>query len=201
MSPAGTFERVYAALKERLRRGAMKPGERLEPAGLSEDLFASVTPIRDALHRLTGERLVEAPRQEGFRVPLLSETRLRHLYAWHSDLLLLAVMRQRSIAGLDMPDIPADRTVPRDQLRAVFSALARSTGSPEHIYAFESVSERLEPVEPVEDLLLEQVEDEADAICSALRAGDTRLLRKLLVNYHRRREKIVPELLARLEFG
>ena len=54
MTPSGTFERVYFALKDKLRRGLLKPGERLEPAALSDELFASVTPIRDALHRLAG---------------------------------------------------------------------------------------------------------------------------------------------------
>jgi tetratricopeptide (TPR) repeat protein len=85
----GTFERVYAAIKEQLRRGLHRPGDRLEPALLSEQHNASVTPVRDALHRLTGERLVEAPRHEGFRVPVITEGTLRHLYAWHRDLLRL----------------------------------------------------------------------------------------------------------------
>jgi len=60
MTPPGTFDRVYAAIRKRLRDGLYRPGERLEPALLSDELNASVTPVRDALHRLTGERLVEA---------------------------------------------------------------------------------------------------------------------------------------------
>ena len=96
MSRPGTFERVYAAIKRQLREGVFRPGDRLEPAVLSEQLNASVTPVRDALHRPTGERLVEAPRHEGFRVPMLTETMLRHLYAWHRDLLLLALARRRA---------------------------------------------------------------------------------------------------------
>src|ERR1700746_388476 len=99
MISPGTFERVYAAIKARLRSGVYRPGERLEPAALADELNASVTPIRDALHRLTGERLVEAPRHEGFRVPMLTETTLRHLYAWHQDLLLLAILNRRNPAG------------------------------------------------------------------------------------------------------
>src|SRR3954471_22236340 len=95
MTPPGTFERVYAAIRQRLREGVYRPGDRLEPALLSDQFNASVTPVRDALHRLTGERLVEAPRHEGFRVPLLTESMLRHLYAWHRDLLLLAILNRR----------------------------------------------------------------------------------------------------------
>ena len=200
MTPPGTFERVYSALKDKLRRGLLKPGERLEPAALSGELFASVTPIRDALHRLTGERLVEAPRQEGFRVPLLSENRLRHLYAWHRDLLLLALMRRRRIAplhGLENPD--SAPLGAHEQRRALFVALARATGNPEHVLALESVAERLEPLERLEEMLLDEVEQETAAIADALRAGDMRQLRKQLLGYHRRRERIVPDLLARLE--
>src|SRR5438132_2867759 len=103
----GTFERVYAAIKQQLRCGCYRPGHRLEPAVLSEQLNASVTPVRDALHRLTGERLVEAPRHEGFRVPMLTETMLRHLYAWHRDLVTLAMLNRRAVTDAS-PESAAD---------------------------------------------------------------------------------------------
>ena len=200
MTPPGTFDRVYAAIRQRLREGLYRPGDRLEPALLSDELNASVTPVRDALHRLTGERLVEAPRHEGFRVPQLSEARLRHLYAWHLDLLLLALMRRRGGAS-DAPQSAAPTAAmdPHEQRRAMFTAIARSTGNPEHMAALDSVAERLQPLTRLEDLLLDEVEIEADAIFQALRLGDRRQLRRRLVNYHRRRERIVPELLERLE--
>jgi DNA-binding FadR family transcriptional regulator len=198
MTPPGTFERVYAALKEKLRQGVLRPGDRLEPALLSDELFASVTPIRDALHRLTGERLIEAPRQEGFRVPLLTESRLRHLYAWHRDLLLLAIMRRRALVA-DPERLGRPLMSGHEQRRAMFLAIARSTGNPEHSLALEAVSERLEPLEELEDMLLDAVEAETQAISEAIAADDPKLLRKRLLSYHRRRERIVPELLARIQ--
>src|SRR3954447_9824459 len=138
----GTFERVYAAIKEQLRRGFYRPGDRLEPALLSDQHNASVTPVRDALHRLTGERLVEAPRHEGFRVPVLTEGTLRHLYAWHRDLLFLAILNRRPALGLDTA-IAAQEAYERQN--AVFLALVRMTGNPEHALTFETLAERLEP--------------------------------------------------------
>lgn len=200
MTAPGTFERVYTAIKARLRAGEFRPGDRLEPAHLSAQLNASVTPVRDALHRLTGERMVEAPRHEGFRVPMLTETTLRHLFAWHRDLLLLAVANQRrrqvpSGAAHNI-DQAADSHVERQS--ALFLAIAQATGNPEHLLALGAVTDRLEPVQRLETFLLDAVEEETAEIAAAIESSDTRRLRGALVRYHRRRERIVPELLERL---
>jgi DNA-binding FadR family transcriptional regulator len=197
MGPPGTFERVYVAIKEMLRRGAARPGERLEPAALSEQLYSSVTPIRDALHRLAGERLVDAPRQEGFRVPLVTETGLRHLYAWHHDLLLLAILRRNSsprpVASGDETAEFAGAELSR---RWLFQELARATGNPEHELALKSVCDRLEPFEQLESALLDAIEEESMRISQSIESGDRRQLRRSLVHYHRRRERIIPELVT-----
>lgn len=203
MSQPGTFDRVYAAIKQRLRDGVYRPGDRLEPAALAEDLNASVTPIRDALHRLTGERLVEAPRHEGFRVPMLTETTLRHLYRWHLDLILLAIANRRS--SPQPADDPfaamAQDSEARHRQNALFLAIARMTRNPEHVLAIEGLRNRLEPVRRLETLLLDAVDEETREILAALQANDRRALRRALVRYHRRRAGIVPELLERLQEG
>ena len=139
----GTFERVYAAIKEQLRRGFYRPGDRLEPALLSDQHNASVTPVRDALHRLTGERLVEAPRHEGFRVPVITEGMLRHLYAWHRDLLFLAILNRRPAIGLEADGIEAKEAYERQN--AVFIALVRMAGNPEHAFTFRHWPNALNP--------------------------------------------------------
>lgn len=200
MTPPGTFERVYAAIKQRLRDGVYRPGDRLEPAVLSDELNASVTPVRDALHRLTGERLVEAPRHEGFRVPMMTETLLRHLYSWHLDLVMLAVMKHRASEhteqiGManDLSDMPV-----HERQNAIFLALLRSSGNPEHLAALETLSHRLEPVQRLEQMFLDEVEVESSEIFHALQADDRKALRHHLVRYHRRRERIVPQLLEHL---
>ena len=202
MSPPGTFERVYAAIRDQLRSGAFQAGERLEPAVLSDQLNASVTPIRDALHRLTGERLVEAPRHEGFRVPLVSERMLRHLYAWHLDLLLLATARRHCDQAIGVGT--ADASTPAsasllDRQNELFLKLVEAGGNPEHVLALRSLVERMEPYQRFEDELLDAVQVETDAIAAAISAGDRRALRKSLIAYHRRRTRLVPELIARAQ--
>ena len=200
MSRPGTFERVYAALKAQLREGQFKPGDRLEPAVLSEQLNASVTPVRDALHRLTGERLVEAPRHEGFRVPMLTETTLRHLYAWHRDLLLLAVASRHRRDWPSGAALSSDRAATDHVERhsALFLAIAQATRNPEHAIALEALADRLGPLQRLESLLLDAVEEETAEIVAAVERNDAKALRAALVRYHRRRERIVPELLERL---
>lgn len=197
MAPPGTFERVYTAIKQRLREGVYKPAARLEPALLSEELNASVTPVRDALHRLTGERLVEAPPHEGFRVPMLTETNLRHLYAWHLDLLLLALMKRRTGPSAGGFESRTDLLV-HERQNELFRTLASSTGNPQHCLALEALSERLEPVQRLEGLFLDKTEAETMEILHALKAQDRKALRTSLVRYHRRRERIIPDLLAAL---
>ena len=197
MTPPGTFERVYAAIKQRLREGMYRPGGRLEPSVLSLELNASVTPVRDALHRLTGERLVEAPRHEGFRVPVLTETLLRQLYAWHLDLLLLAVMRQRAAAVAEpslAPDLQSG-TPAYERLNAMFRVLAQSGANAEHVAALDTLRDRLEPIQRLEERFLDALETETAEIVRTIRSQDRRALRGALLRYHRRRARIVPELL------
>jgi DNA-binding GntR family transcriptional regulator len=200
MSPPGTFERVYAAIRQRLREGLYRPGDRLEPALLSDELNASVTPVRDALHRLTGERLVEAPRHEGFRVPMITETLLRYLYAWHLDLLLLAVMKHQATALAEETAVNkgGSETPVHERQNALFLALAKSAGNAEHAAVLEALSHRLEPIQRLEQFFLDETEEETDDILRALHAHDRKALRSSLIRYHRRRLRIIPELLARM---
>ncbi len=203
MTPPGTFDRVYAAIRQRLREGLHRPGDRLEPALLSDELNASVTPVRDALHRLTGERLVEAPRHEGFRVPMMTETLLRHLYAWHLDLLRLAVLKHQTTV-LEGPVVVNDgrsESSVHERQNALFLALARGAGNPEHVAALGALIERLQPVQRLEQYFLDETEAETSQIVRALQAHDRKALRSSLVRYHRRRMRIVPELLAMLLQG
>jgi DNA-binding GntR family transcriptional regulator len=195
MMQPGTFERVYAAIKERLRRGDYRPGDRLEPAMLSQELNASVTPIRDALHRLTGERLVEAPRHDGFRAPLVTESMLRHLYAWHLDILLLAIARRSAEREIEVDHINAPEL---ERLNLMFANLAAASGNPKHAAALKNLTQRLGPYRQFEREFLDAIEGETEQIAASIQARDLKALRKALVRYHRRRDRIVPQLLARL---
>ena len=83
----------------------------------------------------------------------------------------------------------------------MFLALVRTTGSPEHVLAFETLAERLEPVQRLAQLALDAIELETDDILAALKQGDTKQLRRALARYHRRRMQITPVLIEQLYSG
>lgn len=198
MSPGMVFERVYLALKQELGSGRLAAGAPLEPAHLSQDLNASITPVRDALHRLVGEGLVEAPRSDGFRTPQATEIALRHLYRWSNALLELAA-RAPAPAGAALPALPEDEeTGLLARTEALFLAIAARPGNPEQVAAISRIGDRLRPARRVEARLVADAGDELAAL-AALHAGDTLpALRQALARYHRRRERLAPEIVAAL---
>src|SRR3546814_94230 len=64
---------------------------RSDPAVLAELLASRVTPVRDALHMLAGEGLVEARTSGGFHLPSIDEPGLEDLYAWAGEVAALAI--------------------------------------------------------------------------------------------------------------
>lgn len=195
MSPGATFDRVYLALKEQLGTGRFASGAHLDPTALSEELNASVTPVRDALHRLVGERLVSAPRGDGFRVPLLTEAALRDLYGWNGRILALA-LRSMTPAGAATEQPSSQDPVARTE--ALFMTIAASSGSGELHAAVLNLNDRLRPVRRAEGRCLLDLDDELHALERASAGNALRDLRMQLARYHRRRDKAAPEILATL---
>lgn len=72
---------VYDAVKEMLFDGTWGPGDRIDRKALAVRLGVSPTPVNDALHRLTGEGLVEARFRDGFFVPDYTDEDLADLFA------------------------------------------------------------------------------------------------------------------------
>ncbi len=115
MNAGSTMERVYLDLKARIVGGAYPPGTRLDPFHLAKRLAASPTPVREALHRLSGERIVDSWHQEGFRQPIFAESDLCDLYRWSGALLGLALrdpaLQQSEtvtmLPSMDVEDYPA----------------------------------------------------------------------------------------------
>lgn len=199
MSPGATFERVYHALKEDLGSGRYAAGQPLEPAALSYALNASITPVRDALHRLVGEGLAETRRTDGFRTPLVTERGLRQTYRWNAALLDLAT-RGQAPQDPRLPVLDDSESLP-DATARLFRALARWSGNVEHVAAVDRLNARLRPVRCREPRWLAQAEDELAGIAALMQARERPALRRALGKFHRRRERVVADLVASLLEG
>lgn len=191
------MERVYDALRHRIVRGELLPGTRLDPTRLAADLNSSATPVRDALHRLLGERLVAAWPQEGFHVPIYSEGTLRDLHGWSLDILLAAarpaiptIYRNETDHDLPQPDELAER------VDTLFESIVNASGNLQRGDAMADVNARLHPYRRIElDLILDATE-EVERITVAWERGEPAALRHALTAYHKRRVRLVPNIAA-----
>lgn len=191
MNSGATSERVYDALKRRIQSGEFRPGARLDPALLAESEAASVTPVRDALHLLTGEGLVETRLSDGFHVPGVHEPGLTDLYRWSAQLVAIGIA-QRGPATLTEPG-PR-----RPDAASLFAAIVRRSDNGEHHRAIASVNDRLHRARVAEAEIFDGSEAELATLCATWEAGNLTELRKQVSAYHRRRIQRVPRIVRAL---
>lgn len=85
--------RAYAEIRRRILNNEMPPGSRYLEQELAEALGMSRTPVREALIRLTEERLVDVRPRHGARVLPVSIEDVRQIYELLADLEALAAQR------------------------------------------------------------------------------------------------------------
>jgi GntR family carbon starvation induced transcriptional regulator len=138
---------VYQRLRQDILRGELKPGQKLQIDLISARYGAGTNPVREALNRLSAERLVDRHDQRGFFVPAISIEKLRELVktrcwlegkaleesvrnrdqAWE-DRLILAYHRL-SRTRWDLPDGSAGNPEWEERHRAFHLALIAACGS------------------------------------------------------------------------
>ncbi len=195
MNAGVTAERIYDALKAHLLGGAVLPGERLEPAAFAELLGSSVTPIRDALHRLAGEHIVEMRSTEGFLLPIVTELALRDLLAWNADLLRLALRHGRPNETSSSLRLAASDYPPG--IRALFGTIAAGADNAEIARHVEAASDRLTPARIAERRLSGSsdeghLEDELAELATLVARRDPGPIARWIAAYHRQRIQRVP---------
>ncbi|HEX7694360.1 MAG TPA: GntR family transcriptional regulator [Sphingomonas sp.] len=187
MNPGATSQRVYHDLKQRLLAGHFKPGERLEPAPLGEQLSSSATPVRDSLHLLAGEGLVETALSDGFHVARIDAPAIEDLYRWTAEVLGVVARSVVTFAaappGGDYPDAIA-------RLFADFSIGSRNT---EHARAVAALNDRLHAIRRAEAQLLPDWQEELAELSRHLGEGARAALAGI-AGYHRRRIKLASEI-------
>lgn len=89
--PAAASQRVADHLRAAILGGEIGPGERVRQEDVAQRLGASRLPVREALHMLEAEGLVENEANKGARVPRLSRHEVDVMYQMRERLEPLAI--------------------------------------------------------------------------------------------------------------
>lgn len=191
---------LYGQVRQALRSGRYAPGQRLDPAGLAAEFHTSPTPVRFALYRLVGERLLEDHARAGLHVPLPTEVALRDLYDWMQRLMLMACDIGFAPTGR-AAETPERRSAETDVSKAIwqlFDAIARAAGHLSLYHAVKQANDRLAPVRPAELELIERADEELAELDRRWRRRDIPALASALRAYHEHRKRLVPGIVATL---
>lgn len=184
---ASKVDQVQDALRERILSGAYEPGSRLILARLSDEHGSSLIPIREALRRLEGERLVVVETNRGARVTPLSLRDMNDVYetrvALERHALLRAATqiddRQLAVARRELEAMTADLQADRgaralEHYRAFHLTLYETGTSPWTMHLIEQLwrsSERYLRLAPGLGVSAETFVAGHGAVLDALEAG------------------------------
>jgi DNA-binding GntR family transcriptional regulator len=110
------YDESYAMLRAQILDGSLKPGTRLQQDDIARQFGLSRVPLREAIRKLEGERLVVVVPRRGVTVPDLSDEDLKDIYVIRIQLEPLA-FRRAVEAGTD--EQIADLTVKTEELAAL----------------------------------------------------------------------------------
>jgi DNA-binding GntR family transcriptional regulator len=162
-------------------------------------LSASTIPIREALQRLVGERLVEARDHNGFYAPHISEVGLRDLYqAQHA--MLLWTLEHGAFLHLQLVK-PAPARATASALSAtekLFDELADRSGNRELQWSLHNAIDRLHAVCLAKEAVAANWACECERLLEQWRHGDISAFKEALQGYHCHRIELVPALVDRL---
>lgn len=110
---------VYEALRQRIGTSVYAPGSRLTEVEIAKEFGVSRTPVRQALHRLGAEGLIEVKNGVGVRVTEIGDRELEDMYRLR--LHLVALIGELSPQPLSPADIDAIKQI-RDSIKSMRDA-------------------------------------------------------------------------------
>jgi DNA-binding FadR family transcriptional regulator len=184
-------DRTYQTLKAGIIAGKYRPGASFNLQRLADEFGTSITPIRDAIHRMVGERLLAVLPGGGFHLPIPSAEQLRDLYAWHEQLIRQALHGRLGTGALGgLWQIGGQGNSAAELVAATaafFESVSAASGNREVIEAVANASDRLSAARLREPTLIKGVVPELEMLASLARNGRTAAIRIAVREYHRRR--------------
>jgi DNA-binding GntR family transcriptional regulator len=83
-------KKVYSQVREQILSGRIAPNERLIETKIAQEIGTSRTPVREALHNLEIEGLIQSIPRVGYRVKTISETEVEEICEIRSSIESLA---------------------------------------------------------------------------------------------------------------
>lgn len=186
-------ERLYESLKAAVVNGMFRHGERIDVLKAADRHRVSVTPVREVLFQLIGERLVDPHPDGGFRAAVPDAAALAHLYAWNGHLLLAAIhllpepVVLRAVRTISAPLATSSSAPVPDLTARVFLALGEATGNPEFGAQITSANDRLRRARLAEEKLFADDRRELRSLVRTDGLDVKKNVRRRLLAYHRRR--------------
>jgi len=198
MADPSAAERAYQRLRRDILNGTLPMGP-MDIRGLGDRLRMSVTPVREALARLSAERLVTLAPHHGYVVANPSARRLEHIYELAGALIDLSLDRA---GGTGWARLPGNRRqkasgVYADDMATLMREIATAQSNLELAEHALALNDRLFPARRCEPKLFADAGQEVavlGALWDSQSYGDLRLL---LRKHHRTRMDRV-DALARL---
>jgi hypothetical protein len=195
------FTRTYLGLRRELAAARLLAGSRIRIDETARAFRISPTPVREALARLAGERLVRGSRRDGYFVPLYSAGDLQQLYrlAELHIQMAIATCRQGRAWRVVPPGFDQADAESLTSLRLLILLLS-AAGQPILKDAGLLAVERLAPARPGEASVLNAAE-EAVAMKQAACSGSPSHLARAVRSYFRVRRARSADIAAMMGAG
>jgi DNA-binding GntR family transcriptional regulator len=200
-------DEVHAAVREAILSGEYAPGARLLVSKIAEESGASPIPVREALRRLEGERLVFLALNRGATVASISADDLRDVF--ETRIIVEGQALRRALPRLSAERLDEAHRVVADMTRllhegrereayerqrAFYFSLYDAAGSPWSVHLIAQLWTTAERYLRLSARLRDSPEElaaEHEAVLEALRAGDADLAVQRLTEHLRRTAALV----------
>ena len=147
-----------------------------------------MTPVRDCLNRLVGERLVDMKPGEGYRVPRISEKALRDMLAVNAALLESTLVARSE--ELNDVEFKSEKRAYADRVSLFFDFIATLSGNIIIIETVRSLNERMHAVRMKDPLVFPDTLQEIEELEQLSTKQEAGLRNKLHIYHQRRRVKV-----------
>ena len=182
------FTQALLSLRERIVGGDYGAGHPIVIVEEAKRLRVSVTPVREALSRLSGEGFVERAASGGYFALRLDAAILRDRFRF--QLVCLRAALDLLASAVSLPSTPRP-----SRAQAVFDQIIDRSGSPSLVEAYRRVAALLDVIYRVEAALIPDLENEAEDIHRRYTDLQFGGLVEALDRYHARRIALAADLL------